>query len=316
MKFEGLKEKIEQYEVIIIHRHVHPDPDALGSQGGLYEVLKNEYPKKRILKGGENNERLSFLSVMDTVREEDYKDALVIITDTANEPRIDGNAEWLKQASEWVKIDHHPGRDSYAPTEYVYTSASSTCELIFEFVEEAGYSLTNEAARLLYGGIVGDTGRFLFNNTTPHTLEVASQLIGYDFDAALLSRTFMEMGTDATHFAGYIQQNFEVNEAGVGSIIITNQLLERFNVKHNETDSMIGLIGQVSEVKAWILFVEKEDGTGYRCHLRSKTEPISQVAVNHGGGGHPLASGCDADDQKEIEEMLQEMTEILEASEA
>ena len=28
-------EKIQAYDTIIIHRHQNPDPDAIGSQGGL-----------------------------------------------------------------------------------------------------------------------------------------------------------------------------------------------------------------------------------------------------------------------------------------
>ncbi len=36
---------IEKYEKIIIHRHVRPDPDAYGSQLGLKELIKANYPK-------------------------------------------------------------------------------------------------------------------------------------------------------------------------------------------------------------------------------------------------------------------------------
>ena len=39
-------EKIKEYDTIIIHRHMKPDPDALGSQVGLKALLKHHSQKK------------------------------------------------------------------------------------------------------------------------------------------------------------------------------------------------------------------------------------------------------------------------------
>ena len=39
-------EKIKEYDTIIIHRHMKPDPDALGSQVGLKALLKHHFPEK------------------------------------------------------------------------------------------------------------------------------------------------------------------------------------------------------------------------------------------------------------------------------
>ena len=38
--------KIKEYETIIIHRHVRPDPDAYGSQLGLKYILEEAFPEK------------------------------------------------------------------------------------------------------------------------------------------------------------------------------------------------------------------------------------------------------------------------------
>lgn len=35
---------IHKYEKIIIHRHCHPNLDAVGSQVGLAELIKATYP--------------------------------------------------------------------------------------------------------------------------------------------------------------------------------------------------------------------------------------------------------------------------------
>ena len=87
--FQAILEKIKAYDTIIIHRHQRPDPDAIGSQVGLKEILKTNFPDKKVLATGVNEPTLSWIAEMDEVADQDYEGALVIVTDTANTPRID-----------------------------------------------------------------------------------------------------------------------------------------------------------------------------------------------------------------------------------
>lgn len=80
--------EIKTYDRIIIHRHQRPDPDALGSQVGLAEILRATFPQKEIYQVGETVEGLRFLAEMQIVDDQVYEEALVIVTDTANAPRI------------------------------------------------------------------------------------------------------------------------------------------------------------------------------------------------------------------------------------
>ena len=47
-QLEAILEQIKKYNKIIIHRHQRPDPDAIGSQIGLAEILKASCPYKQI----------------------------------------------------------------------------------------------------------------------------------------------------------------------------------------------------------------------------------------------------------------------------
>ncbi|MEF9937507.1 MAG: bifunctional oligoribonuclease/PAP phosphatase NrnA [Carnobacterium sp.] len=306
--FDQILNEIKHYKTIIVHRHKRPDPDALGSQGGLVEILKASFPDKQILKAGGPVEGLQFLSEMDTVTAEDYKNALVIVTDTANSPRISGDDYTLGE--KLIKIDHHPNDEPYGDIFFVNTKASSCSEIIVDFYDyhKAELKLTDEGARLLYAGIVGDTGRFLYPATTSHTLQVAAELMTYNFSATDLNNELNVMSPAVALLSGYVLQNIEVNELGVGRVILTKECLAEFGVADSETAAVVSLPGSIEGVLLWGIFVEQPEGY-FRCRLRSKGPVINEIAKRHHGGGHPLASGANAKDLAEVAEIMSEFDE-------
>ena len=46
--YHDILSKIKEYDTIIIHRHMRPDPDALGSQVGPQKLLQYHFPEKTI----------------------------------------------------------------------------------------------------------------------------------------------------------------------------------------------------------------------------------------------------------------------------
>src|SRR5690625_2676371 len=103
--------KIKIYDKIIIHRHVRPDPDALGSQRALKEMIKLSFPNKEVYAVGEEDPSLHFFARMDEIDDATYEGALVIICDTANTERISDKRYSL--GKEVIKVDHHPNIDQY-----------------------------------------------------------------------------------------------------------------------------------------------------------------------------------------------------------
>lgn len=311
-----MKEKIiamiEQYETIIVHRHVRPDPDAYGSQCGLVEILKASYPDKNIYAVGLEDPSLNFLRRLDTIEDETYKGALVIVCDTANAERICDKRYSLGDML--IKIDHHPNEDPYGDMLWVDTSASSCSEMIYEFYlfgKEKGLKINDEAARLLYAGIVGDTGRFLFPSTTEKTFSYAGELIHYHFSRTELYDKMYELDPHIIKLNGYILQNFEFRENGVASVILSKKLLDEFGALPREASQLVGTLGDVKGIKAWVFFIEEEDQI--RVRLRSKGPVINGVARKFNGGGHPLASGASIYSWDEAELVIKELSEVCEA---
>lgn len=306
--FQQILDKIKEYDTIIIHRHMRPDPDALGSQIGLRDIIRHNFPKKKVLATGFDEPTLAWIAKMDQVTDQDYQGALVIVTDTANTPRIDD--ERYKKGDFLIKIDHHPNDEVYGDLSYVDTNASSASEIVTDFALSCDLLLSTSAARVLYNGIVGDTGRFLYPATTSKTLKIASKLREFDFDFSAMARQMDSFPFKIAKLQGFIFEQLKIDKNGAACVTLTQEDLKRFDVTDAETAAIVGIPGKIDIVESWAIFVEQSDGH-YRVRLRSKSHIINEIAKRHNGGGHPLASGANSYSLEENQAIYQEIQEVL-----
>lgn len=300
---------IQEYQTIIIHRHVRPDPDALGSQGGLAEIIRASFPEKAVYLVGDEDPSLTFLAEMDSIEDNAFVGALVIVCDTANQARVD-DPRYTK-GDKIIKIDHHPNVDPYGDVRLVDTEASSTSELIYEFYttfKENGLKMTDEAARLIYAGIVGDTGRFLFPSATGKTFSYAAELVMYDFNRPALYDQLYTTEHAIARLKGYILQNFTVADTGLSTVKITREILDEYNVTPLQTSALVGTLGDIEGVLAWAIFVEEEDQI--RVRLRSKGPVVNEIAAKYNGGGHPMASGASVKTWADTDNVAADLNEV------
>ncbi|NMH67942.1 bifunctional oligoribonuclease/PAP phosphatase NrnA [Bacillus sp. RO3] len=306
---EQILNLIKQYETIIVHRHVRPDPDAYGSQGGLVEMLKASFPDKKVYAVGKEEESLHYLKRLDVIEDHVFEGALIIVCDTANEERICDTR--YKLGDTLVKIDHHPNEDAYGDYLWIDTSASSVSEMIYEFYlfgKDKGLVMPDEGARLLFGGIVGDTGRFLYPSTTQKTFDIAGELIRFDFDRNDLFNKMYEVDTNVLKLHGYVLQNFEMDQDGCAMMIMTKDILEEHGVVPSEASLLVSTLGNVKGIKAWVFFIEEDDQV--RVRLRSKGPVINTIAKKYNGGGHPLAAGASIYSWEEKEAVMNDLREV------
>lgn len=307
---EQIYKKINDYDTIIIHRHQRPDPDAVGSQIGLSSILKENFPNKQIYVVGKKINGLSWIGDPDNVDENKFQNALIFVLDTANRPRIDDN-RWQK-GSYIVKIDHHPEDDVFGDLSLINVKASSTSEILVDFCRKFHLKFTYQSVRSFYAGIVGDTGRFLYSNTTSHTMEDVSFLMSKrnDLDFTKINRCECEINLSLAKLVSYVYENLIITKYGLGYVILKKDILNKFDLENCGTSSIIPLPGNLKEINSWIIFEENIDGS-YRVRLRSKKVPINEIAKKHSGGGHPLASGAKAKNEAEINQIISEVNDSL-----
>ena len=301
--------QIKKYDTIIIHRHQRPDPDAYGSQVGLAEIIRASFPKKKVYQVGEMVSRFDWLVSQDEIEDSVYDNALVIVTDTANRPRVDD--ERYTKGKYLIKIDHHPNDDVYGDICWVNTQASSCSEIIYDFYAacQAELTLPASAARVLYAGIVGDTGRFMYDATTPHTLRVAAALVETGIDAAKLNRKLDSISEPLARLSAYVLENMVVTKHKAAYVILTREIMAKYNLSDGGTAPVVPLLGKLEEVVCWTVLVEQENHS-YRLRIRSKGPVINELAKEYHGGGHPLASGAMLKDASAIETYVEKLDQI------
>jgi bifunctional oligoribonuclease and PAP phosphatase NrnA len=89
---------------------------------------------------------------------------------------------------------------------------------------------------------------------------------------------------------GYILQNYVTGAHGVAHIKLTKDLLQQFGAKPSEASLLVGALGNIKGIIAWVFFIEEKDQI--RVRFRSKGPVINTIARNYNGGGHPLAAGA------------------------
>lgn len=304
--FQELLAVIQAADKIIIHRHQNPDPDALGSQLGLALSIQAAFPQKTVLMAGADVGDLAWIAQMDAVTEADYQNALVIVVDTANQPRISG--KHYKQGAQLMKIDHHPNVEPYGNWQYVDPNASSCAEIIGDLINTnpAVLKMNRAVAQALYTGIVGDTGRFMYPSTSAHTLELAAQLICYDFQPHKINERLNQLSLSQARLQGYMFEHLTIDPSGAAQLIVPLDLLTKLGLDQSQAHAIVSTPGRLQEVHSWFIAVEKPDHT-YRIHLRSQEPEIDGLAAQHAGGGHALASGANAQNLAEVVDIFQEL---------
>jgi len=301
---EQILDKIKTYEKIIIHRHISPDPDALGSTLGFKKLIEDNIGGKDIRVVGYQEKNLEWLGKMDQADEAFYQGALVIVMDTANSARVD-NKNFDKGAY-MIKIDHHPSDDQYGNLNFVDTTAASVCEMVTHLAINYAWEIDRETATLLYAGIVSDTGRFLYDTITPQTFEAAKHLLSLGVDVNELNRNLYRKPMNVLKAQAYVLNHFEITEHGVAYFKMSKERQKEFDLTTGTRSLLVDVLANLEGVLVRVCFFE-QDKDQIRANIRSEGPVINQIAERYDGGGHPKASGAMLTKWEATEDLITEL---------
>lgn len=301
--YRQILKKIKEYDEIVIARHVGADPDAIASQIALREIIKLNFPSKKVYAVGVSVSRFKYFGTLDRIDESKLEQALLIILDVPRFDRVD--SAYRPRYKYAIKIDHHPCDEKICELDWVDESASSTCQMITEFVYKTKLKMTKTIAENLYLGIVSDSDRFLLSYTTPKTLELAAKLLNdYAFELTPLYNNLYDRPINERKFEAHILEYMTITENGFGYFKVTNEIIKNYEVDAGTASNLVNNFNYIKELKVWAFSSYDEKTDTYKINIRSRELPINEVAEKYNGGGHKLASGARLKTETEVDALF------------
>ena len=314
--FEKIVDAIKTHARVIIHRHSHPDGDALGSQLGLAQLIRDNYPDKTVYVVGDGAGRYAFMagSTMDNIPDTAYDGALAIVLDSATEELVSDKR--FKRAALTARIDHHLYCEKFTELEVVDPSFESASGMVAELAREQGWTVSRAAAAAIFTGMVTDSGRFRYDSTSARTFELAAMLSATGVDTEAIYRDLYARDLESVQRQADFIRKIRIFEHSPVAYIYNTVAEVKATGLEPETVSrgMVNIMSDIKGIDIWVNFTERE-GAAVLCELRSSRYNINPVAVKYGGGGHKKASGADVADFAMAMEMLKDLKALTEAGE-
>lgn len=314
--FDEIMKWVLAAETIALAGHTSPDGDAVGAclaLGGALEkagkrvqVFLEEYAEKyRVIPNGH----------LLCPAEEARVPALFIALDCGDEERLGAAAEIFRKAEKKINIDHHESNTYFGELNFVEAEASSASELVFRLLERR-LPITADEAAGLYAGLVYDTGGFRHSSTSPETMRIAGELMGYGIPfTAIYNRFFDSRSFTELKLMGKALENAELLYGGrVICSRMTTAEIAAVGGSSKELDAVINYLKGVQGVAVACFFYEKTE-TDIKGSFRSNDGyDVCALAKKFGGGGHIKAAGCTlpAPLEESVTRVLAEVGKMLE----
>ena len=251
--YKRIYKEIKKHNIIVLARHIGPDPDALGSTLGLKELILNTFPNKQVYAVGTKANKHKYIGELDSFREELYDNAMLIVLDTPDIKRVDGVDPTRFKYK--IKIDHHPLVDKYCDIEFVDDTASSASQLVIELALRTPLKLNTLAAEKLYVGLVSDTNRFLYSYTSDKTFYLVSKLLQVtNIDITKVYEWLYLRSIKEKKLQGYALLNMNITDHKLGYLIINQEKLDELETDAATMTNIVNYLNYTEEMIAWVIF--------------------------------------------------------------
>ncbi len=309
--FESILSCIRAHDTIILHRHSQCDGDAMGSQLGLWHILKENFPEKAVYMVGDDPGFFSFLGeegsktpLIDELPDRLYSEALVILLDCGS-PALISDTRYTT-AKTVARIDHHIFCGAIGDPEVIDSSFESCCGMITAMALEQSLTIPKEAALALYAGMVTDSGRFRYDSVNGRTFRLAAALLEVGVDTGALFRTLYADDFEKRKQKALFTLKIRFTENRVAYVYNTREEVQALGMSEfSVSRGMVNTMADIRGTDIWVNFTESDRGV--LCEIRSAEQNINPIAVKYGGGGHAKASGATVPDYETAMAMLADL---------
>jgi bifunctional oligoribonuclease and PAP phosphatase NrnA len=294
---------------IAIIPHRSPDGDAMGSTLALYHFLlklshdvtviaPNEFPD--FLTWMPSSEKVLIFENDTTLSTKILEESEIVFTLDFNALHRTGEKmEFvLKQLQPiFVMIDHHQSPDSYANFTYSDTNFGSTCEMVYNFIEQLNQKqlIDKTIATCIYTGILTDSGGFKYPKTTGKTHRIVAELIDLGVENSKIPNLLYDNNSySRLQLLGRAMSNMKVfPEYKTAYTSLSQKELNEFNYVKGDTEGIVNYGLTIKDIIFAAIFIEHTDEKIIKISFRSEGNfDVNQFAREHfSGGGHINAAG-------------------------
>ncbi len=322
-----IQELIASPKKIAIIPHRSPDGDAMGSTLALYHFLLKFNHKVTVIAPNDFPDFLAWMPNSEKVLvfENDTQTTTTILKEAEIIFTLDFNAlhrtgekmeTLLKQLQTvFVMIDHHQSPDSYATITYSNTNFGSTCEMIYNFIEQLNqkHLIDKTIATCIYTGILTDSGGFKYPKTTGRTHRIVADLIDLGVENTEIPNLLFDNSSySRLQLLGRAMSNMRVfKEYQTAYTTLSQNELDEFNYIQGDTEGIVNYGLSIKNIIFAAIFIEHKDEKIIKISFRSQGNfDVNQFAREHfSGGGHINAAGGKSN--KSLAETISKFESIL-----
>src|SRR5262245_11477936 len=299
---DGVLAALTSNDRFLVVAHENPDGDALGSMLAMCLGLRalGKDALMYLSRSPPVPAECAFMDLVELLRKlrGDSGERALVAVECANARRIGRDPAILDHAKLVIDIDHHHDNSRFGSANLIVADASSTAEIIRDVLWELRVQLTPQIAEALYVGLVTDTGRFQYSNTTPKAFRLAAELVEAGADVHGIFRSVYE----TVQFAKLklLARALDRSQLYEGGRLLISHLLrsdfEEVGAEEPYSEGIIDYLRQAEGAQMVALIREPPGDAGgptRRVSLRSSQDEVdvSAVAAKSGGGGHRQAAG-------------------------
>lgn len=296
-EFDRAAEVLADADELVLACHVGPDGDALGSMLG-FGLAAQGAGKKVVASFGTpfvvpEAYRFLDLGLLLPPAQVPNQPAVFVSFDAGSADRLGELGAVAKGAGTVIVIDHHVTNEGFGDINVIDPNAAATAEIVVRLLDRLEWEVDEPIAMALLAGLVTDTGRFQYSNTTPETLRAAARMVEAGARPEVIGQyVYEETPFGFLHAAGAVLGRAELDtERRFVWSILTEKDLGEAGISHSDTDPLIDSLRTAVESDVALLVKEMDRGR-VKGSLRSRGRvDVGAIAVELGGGGHHNAAG-------------------------
>ena len=314
---------LTEANTIRIFPHENPDGDTFGASVALCLALRGIGKDAWVVINEKIPDNIAFIENGCSLRVNDWLKGegdpglfddgfdLAILMDVGEASRLGGRDVIFELGNTTMCIDHHVSSKAIYDYNLIDTSAAATAEILYDLIKEMDVEISIEIAEAIYTGIITDTGRFQFSNTTSRVLHIAAELLDHGVSPNRVStEVYHSLRLQKLYLENEVMNTTVAVKGGKGLVAyLTKAMLDETGAMEEETEGLAEKLRGFRGVEVSVFLRETDDGK-IRGSMRSKSYyDVASLAQKFGGGGHVRAAGFSSPGT--TEQIREEIVKIL-----